>query len=497
MDAPPPGRVWIVGAGPGDPGLLTLAAARALSHADVVLYDALAAPALLRHAPPAAELVYVGKRAGSHALPQAEIEGLLVEHARAGKQVVRLKGGDPFVFGRGGEEALACRRAGIPFTVVPGVSSVVAAPAYAGIPVTHRGLASAFMAITGSGAAAEADSVDWEAAARADTLVILMGVATLAFAMERLQAAGRDPGTPAACVRWGTRPDQQVVVGSVGTIASRAAAAKLESPVVTVVGAVVGLAEALAWYTPGPLAGRRVVVTRARSSAGRLATLLEDRGAFVIEAPVVRSEPLPSFTLAGRLPAPWNWIAFTSANGVAAFFAALAGAGADARALAGVRLAAVGDATATALRENGLRPDFLPSCSSADALARELPDVAGTLVLLPLSALAGERLASSLRARGAVVEQLDAYTTLPQPLDDERLRALAEADAVAFTSGSTARALHAALGSAPLPASAKLVTMGPQTSAAVHAVFGRVDAEAREPSLSALVAALEEALTWD
>jgi uroporphyrinogen III methyltransferase/synthase len=489
-----------VGAGPGDAGLITVAGARAIAAADVVLYDALATPALLRGAKPGAELVYVGKRSGQHSMTQEDMNQLLVEHALAGKRVVRLKGGDPFVFGRGSEEALACRAAGVPFTVIPGITSAIAAPAYAGIPVTHRGSSANLMVVTGNEAGGEegAAGVDWVAAAKADTLVILMGVATLASSMEQLVAAGRDPETPAASIRWGTRPDQQVVTATVGTIAAAVLAAGLGAPVVTVVGPVVALREQLAWFEPGPLAGKRVVVTRARSQASDLAARFEELGAYVVEAPVIGVRLRESgLRFARGTAAPWDWAVFTSANGVEAFFAQLAAAGLDARALHGLKVAVIGDATSAALLRHGVRPDFTPSRATSDVLGRELPCVGGSRVLLAVSALTDDRLSTALTARGAEVEQVAVYDNIPEPLDEERRREVLEAHAVVFTSASTARNLREALGEGELPAATKLVSIGPQTSAAVLAAFGRVDAEAGEPSLDVLVQATLEALTWD
>ncbi|MBI2767439.1 MAG: uroporphyrinogen-III C-methyltransferase [Chloroflexi bacterium] len=494
------GHVWLVGAGPGDPGLITVAGARALADADAVLYDALVAPALLRGTRPGAELIFVGKRAARHALPQEEIEALLVAKARAGAKVVRLKGGDPFVFGRGGEEALACRRAGIGFTVVPGITSAIAAPAYAGIPVTHRGLSGDFLVITaseGESPGAPARIVDWDAAARAGTLVVLMGATSLADCAARLLASGMAPGTPAAAIRWGTRPDQQVVTAPIETIADAVREARLGAPIVTVIGDVAALAADLAWFVPGPLAGKRVVVTRARAQSSGLAAKFEALGAFVVEAPVIgirqRGEDLVTDERAGSR---WDWIVFTSANGADVFFAALAAAGRDARTLGATQVAAVGEATAAALRAHGVSPDFTPTRAISEALADELPRVRGARILLPVSALTHDRLAEALRKRGGLVEQVAVYENVAEPLDAERLREIGEADAITFTSASTARFLREALAGSRLPAAAKLVSIGPQTSAAVRECFGRIDREAAEPSLEALVAATQEALSW-
>jgi uroporphyrinogen III methyltransferase/synthase len=488
------GRVFIVGAGPGDPGLLTLAAAKALAEADVVLYDALASPAVLRHARPGADVRYVGKRSRDHAYPQAELTELLVSLARGGKKVVRLKGGDPFIYGRGGEEARACREAGVPYTVIPGITSAIAAPAYAGIPLTYRGLAEHFLVVTGH-TADPLRTPDWELAARVHTLVILMGVETFASIAEALIAAGKDPETPAAAVRWGTRPDQQVVLATIGTLAEEMAGARLESPAVIVVGVVASLARELAWFTPGPLAGRRIVVTRARSQSSDLAAALEALGAYVVEAPVIGICSNASDTaLQDAVSSHPDWLLFTSANAVAATFEALQARSLDARALAGAKLAAVGTATAHALRERGLVADFVPSKATSEALTAELPIERGEVAVLPASSLTGESVAAALRARGAAVTQVVAYTNVPQPLDAQQRREVLEADVITFTSASTARNLREALEGTPLAASTRLVSIGPQTSAAVIEAFGHVDREASSPALESLIEAVQAVL---
>jgi uroporphyrinogen III methyltransferase/synthase len=487
------GHVWLVGAGPGDPGLITVAGAQALRGAEVVLYDALASPALLDLCAPAAELVPAGKRAGDHSASQDEITALLVRYGSEGRRVVRLKGGDPFVFGRGGEEALALAAAGIPFTIVPGVTSAVAVPAYAGIPVTHRGLATNFAVVTGREGGETA--ADWQALARVDTLVVLMGAAGLPDITSRLIAAGRAADTPAASISNGTLPAQRVVAGTLGTIASEVAAAGLPTPLITVIGQVASLVGRLGWYVPGPLAGKTVVVTRARTQASQLRQMLEALGATVVEAPILRvtfrsEDP----GIDERLGSRWDWVAFASQNGVEAFFAALRAAGRDARALGTTLVAAVGDATAAALERYGVIADFVPSRATGACLAAELPRAWGARVLLAQGSLAEDRLAAGLRARGAHVEPVTVYETLPVALD-ERVRArVTSADAITFASASSARFLAEALGELRPGASTKLVAIGDQSAAAVRAAFGRVDAQAADPSLVGLVAAVAEAL---
>ncbi|WP_322796847.1 uroporphyrinogen-III C-methyltransferase [Tepidiforma sp.] len=486
------GRAWLVGAGPGDPSLLTLAGRDALAAAEVVLYDALLHPAVLDFAPADALRIPVGKRAGAHSVPQHEINRLLVDHVRAGRRVVRLKGGDPFVFGRGGEEALALREAGLPFTVIPGVTSAVAVPAAAGIPVTHRGLATRFTVLTGAESTGEPPA-DLPPPAVAGTLVILMGAAHLPSLVDRLLALGWDPATPAASIAHGTLPAQQSVVGTLGEIAGLAAS--LPTPLITVVGRVVELAGLLGPGRFGPLAGRSVVVTRSRSQSSALAEMLRNLGADVIEAPAIAITLRPgAITIDERSAGRWDWIVVTSQNSAAALFAALDAAGRDIRALGTARIAAVGEATAAALAARSVRPDFLPSRATSAVLAEELPRVNGARVLLPISALAGPELEDALRRRGAHVERIDAYHTTPVPLDPALLPRILEADAITFTSASTAAFLAEALGEARPSPSVRLVSIGPSTSATVRARFGRVDAEAATPGLPQLVAALLEVL---
>jgi len=492
------GHVWIAGAGPGDPGLATVACMRALAAADSVLYDALASEELLRAAPAGCELVYVGKRAARHAMSQREIEAEIVRRALAGQRVVRLKGGDPFVFGRGGEEALACRAAGIAYTIIPGVTSAIAAAAYAGIPVTHRGMSASLGVVTGRTRADAGEPGDDAASSRPGTLVVLMGVEGLAATLRGLMDEGWPPATPAACVQWGTTPRQRHVVATLETLAVAVAKAGLGAPAVMVIGETAALADELAWFEPGPLAGKRVVVTRARAQASELAARLAALGAEVVEAPVLSVRHTPEgLTTDERVGSRWDWIVFTSANGVAAFFEALNGAGRDARALGTTKVAAVGGATAEALRARGVIADFEPGRATGAVLAEELPRVQGARILLPVSSLTDDRMAGALRRRGGLVEQVAIYETVPAPLDEARREAVLAADAVLFASGSAARFLRAALGEAALAPPARLVAMGPESAEATRAAFGRVDVEAAEPSLDALVTATVEALSWD
>lgn len=491
---PHTGFVTLVGAGPGDPDLLTVGGLTALRSAEVVVHDALLSPRLLDHCPPGAERIDAGKRAGAHFMSQDEINALLVARASEGKRVVRLKGGDPFVFGRGGEEALALRAAGIPFAVIPGVTSAVAVPAYAGIPVTHRGLARSFAVV--SGAESNADAHDWAALARLDTLVVLMGAAGLADIAARLIASGGDPRTPAAAIANGTLPSQAKVVADLATIAEAVAAAGLPTPLLTVIGDVVSLAPELAWRDALPLAGKSVVITRTREQASQLRTALECLGARVIEAPVLEIRyAAPELTTDERVASRWDWVVFASQNGVTGFFEALRAAGRDARALASTKVAAVGAATAGVLGRYGVIADFVPSLADAEHLAAELPRVEGARILLPSGSLSDQRLSDVLRARGGHVERVQVYETLSAKLDEPAVAALAGAAAITFASASSAAFLAKALGGRALSSGTKLCAIGPQAAEATRAAFGRVDAVAATPSIAGLAAAVVEALS--
>lgn len=491
---PQPGFVTLVGAGPGDPGLVTVAGLRALETADVVVYDALAAPELLDACRPDAERIDAGKRAGAHAMPQEATNALLVAKAREGKRVVRLKGGDPFVFGRGGEEALALRAAGVPFAVIPGVTSAIAVPVYAGIPVTQRGMARSFAVI--SGAESTIDSHDWDALARIDTLVVLMGAAALGDLCAKLIAAGRSPATPAAAIAHGTLPTQASVLADLATLPGAVRGAALPTPLLTVIGDVAAMTDTLAWRTALSLAGRSVVITRTRVQASQLRAALSNLGARVVEVPVLDIRfPAVALPEAPEAGVRWEWVVFASQNGVAGLTRAVREAGHDSRWFAGAKLAAVGPATAAALEANGLRADFVPATADAEHLAAELPLAAGERVLLACGSLSGDGLEAALAARGAAVDRLTVYETAPAPLDEARLAALRSADAVTFASASAARFLAQALGERSLPEATKLCAIGPQAANATREAFGRVDAIAAEPSVEALAAAVLEALT--
>lgn len=491
------GKVYLIGAGPGDPGLITLKGVQALAEADAVVYDRLVDERLLEYCP-LAERIYAGKRRGRKALAQEEINSLLVDLARQGRVVARLKGGDPFLLGRGGEEAEALAEAGIPFEVVPGVSSAIAVPAYAGIPVTHRRLASSLTIITGHEDPAKGDTrLRWEKLATgADTLVFLMAAENLGELTRKLLEHGRPPTTPVALVRWGTYPYQETVTGTLKDIARKGAG--MEPPLVMVVGEVVRLREKLRWYDNRPLFGKRVLVTRSRAQASRLSRLLSAQGAQPLELPTIEIEAAPSPALDRALARleRFHWVVFTSANAVQPFFSRLAELGRDAWALGRARLCAIGEATAQALKERGLLPDLVPGDFSTPGIldAFSKIGVKGKRVLLPRTDIAGAGLARGLRSLGARVTQVVAYRTRRPAGGRQRARELiSQADIVTFTSSSTAKGLVAMLdGDASAINRATVACIGEQTAQAAQELGIRVDIVAPVHTIPGLVAALVE-----
>ncbi len=481
--------MYLVGAGPGDPGLLTARALQLIATADTILYDRLIPAQALDGARADAELLFVGKEGGGDSVPQEDTESLLVARAREGKRVVRLKGGDPFVFGRGGEEALTLRAAGITFEVVPGITSGVAALAYAGIPVTHRGLATAVALITGH--TQGGSDLDWPAlAAFPGTLVFYMGIRQLPRIADSLIAAGRPAEEPAAVVEAGTLPTQRTVSATLGTIARRAQEEGVRPPSITVIGPVAALAEQLAWRAPGPLRGRTVAVTRARAQASGLAQRLSELGAEVIQAPTIRIQPLPGPPLD---LSPYDLVCLTSPNGVEALFERITaprsstGTGpraadppCDARALAGATVAAIGPGTARALRERGILADVIPERFVAEALVEALADVPIHRALVARAKEARDVLPDALRARGAEVDVLALYETLAEPLAPRALEAARGAHYITFTSSSTVRLfLEAAGDKAGLSPTTRVVSIGPVTSATLreHGIEPHIEAQ--------------------
>jgi uroporphyrinogen III methyltransferase/synthase len=516
-----PGVVYLVGAGPGDPGLMTARSLELIASADAIFHDRLIPPGALDGARTDAELVYVGKAPGEPSVPQDEIGKRLIEAARAGRSVVRLKGGDPFVFGRGGEEGEALREAGIEFEVVPGVTAGIAASAYAGIPVTHRDDASAVAFVTGHEDPEKAETaLDWEALARfPGTLVFYMGVKQLGDNARALIEAGRDPEEPAAAVERGTMEGQRTVVATLRTLDEAVKLEGIGAPALIVVGDVVARREALAWLERRPLHGRRVVVTRARAQASGLATTLRGLGAEVVELPAIRIEPrIESDEVRraiGRIGAgEYALICVTSPNGARLLFEALSTAGLDARALGGKAkkkqvgdegsgagdesetqgaaiVAAIGPGTARALAEHGIAADVIPERFVAEALVEALADVDvdGKSVLVARAAEARDVLPDALRERGAEVDVVTLYETVREAPDAAAIEAAQSADYVTFTSSSTVHNLTEAL-SDRFPSRARIVSIGPITSEAARAAGLEVALEAERHDVDGLVTAL-------
>ncbi len=495
------GKVYLVGAGPGDPGLITLNGIKALKKAEVVVYDYLANPKLLSYAPENAERIYVGKKGGHHTLSQEGINRLLVEKALEGHTVVRLKGGDPFIFGRGGEEIEALLEHDIPFEVVPGVTSAFAVPAYAGIPVTHREYTSTLALITGHEAEGKEDSaIDWEALARIGTLIFLMGMKNLPRICKNLLRNGRSPETPVAVIQWGTTPRQRVAEGALSNIVERVKAAGLSAPAIILVGEVAQLRKRFRWFENRPLFGKRVIVTRTREQASRLVELLEEAGAECLEIPTIKIVPPESFEAldeALREVEAFDWVIFTSQNAVRYFRERLYALGKDARSLSRSRLAVIGTATAEALAGMGLKADLVPEEFRAEGLIAAFAglEIRGQKILLPRAEEAREILPEKLREMGAEVRVVPAYrTVLPEESRRALLSALEEGvDLVTFTSSSTARNFFKLLeGREDLLKNVVLASIGPITSETLRKLGHPPQIEAREYTIAGLMTAIRE-----
>ena len=499
--------IYLVGSGPGDPGLFTVKGVKCLQEADAIVYDRLAPESLLSYAKPGAEFVYVGKKPGNPSMPQEEINARLVELGRAGKTVVRLKGGDPYIFGRGGEEALALLEAELPFEVVPGVTSGVAAPSYAGIPVTHRKVSTSVAFVTGHEDPTKgSQDVDWKGLANgADTLVLYMGIGRLRGISKDLIAAGKSPDTPAACVRWGTLPEQQTVTGTLSDIADHVAEVNLKPPAITIIGDVVSLRESgLGWYEKRPLFGRRIVVTRARAQAGELSSELKNLGAEVLEFPTIEIKPpdnLASLDKAIHELYSYDWVVFTSVNGVEAFLNRLGHHELDVRSIPkSAKIAAIGPATADMIRNAGLRVDVVPKEYRAEALLDEISagEIRGKKILIPRAKVAREVLPDKLREAGAEVFVPPAYESVPSDGDRDTLAERLEAgavDCVTFTASSTVENFVQAVGE---EASAKLLNntlvacIGPITADTARGYGIEIDVEAENYTIPGLVEAVKD-----
>jgi uroporphyrinogen III methyltransferase / synthase len=495
------GKCFLVGAGPGDLGLVTLRAKECIEQAEVIVYDYLCNPEMLRWAPDNAELIFAGKKAGAHTLTQEEINSLLVEKTREGKRVVRLKGGDPFLFGRGGEEAQALAAAGLSFAIVPGVSSAIAGPAYAGIPVTHRGRNSHVTFFTGHEDPEKSESaLDFGALAKlGGTQVMLMGVERIGAIAREMMANGMRRDLPVALIRWATTGRQETLVGTLENIAQRVTAAGFAAPAIAVFGEVVNLRDELNWFEDRPLSGKRIVVTRTRSQAGALTEQLRGLGADVIELPTIRIEPptdLRAFAELVQDAHAYDWIVFTSPNGVNAFFDLFYKLYDDAREIGGARIAAIGPATAQRVKDFRLHVDLQPEEFVAEALVREFRkegDVENLRILVARAEQARDLLPRELTALGAIVDEGFAYRTVPETRDDigARRRLLEEgADLITFTSSSTVENFLA-LGLS-WPAKMQVASIGPITSKTARDRGLEVALEARRHDIPGLVEAIRK-----
>jgi uroporphyrinogen III methyltransferase/synthase len=501
ISKPNTGIVYIVGAGPGDRKLITLKGVECLQRADVVIYDLLLNDALLEYCPAHTEKIQAPDPR-IRTTRQIELNQLLVEHAKAGKIVVRLKGGDPYIFGRGGEEAVALTEAGILFEVVPGITSAIAASAYAGIPVTHRDYASSVAFVTGHSAALRPDSnINWEYLATAvDTLVVYMGVAHLPQIAERLITNGRDPQTPVSLVRVGTTPQQQVVQGTLDDIAQRVEAVQLKSPAIIVIGEVNRLRQQLRWFDTKPLFGKRILVTRARAQASEFADLLEANGAEVIQFPIIKIHPIDIDSAYIHSINDYNWIIFTSVNAVEIFYERLRENGKDTRAFGMSKICAVGPKTVDALNRIGIQPDFVPSHARGGAIAPEMEDVQGKKILLPRAKIATADLPKGLREKGAFVDDVPLYDTIKVASEnqDEIEADLLNGriDFVTFTSSSTVTnflEMFPTHAPAALLADVKVAVIGPTTQKTALEYGVQVDVVAKEASVESLVKSIVEA----
>ncbi|GAB6906979.1 Uroporphyrin-III C-methyltransferase [Desulfosarcina cetonica] len=500
---PETGKVFLVGAGPGDPGLITVKGADCIAAADVVIYDYLASPALLTHARPDAELIYVGKKGGDHTLPQEGINALIVEKAQGGAVVARLKGGDPFIFGRGGEEAEVLIAAGIAFEVVPGVTAAIGASAYAGIPLTHRDYTSDVAFVTGHEDPTKAESsVDWKALATGiGTLVFFMGVKNLPTIAGQLMANGRPADTPVAVIRWGTTPRQRTVTGTLATIVDIVREAGLKAPAIIIVGGVVKLRETMQWFEKRPLMGRRIVVTRAREQASDLVRKLTAVGAECIQCPTIQvfppADPEPLDQAIASLD-QYDWVVFTSVNGVDFFFRRLFDKGLDVRALGHLKTATIGPATAQRLRAFGLASDIIPASYRAESVvdAFAAMPVTGSKILLPRAREARSVLPVELTRMGAIVDEVTAYETRQADNDGTELIERLESggvDMVTFTSSSTVKNFHRLLPAErihDLLDRVQVASIGPITSETARELGYTVTIEAATFTIDGLVEAI-------
>lgn len=496
------GKVYIIGAGPGDAGLITIKAIDCLRLADVVVYDNLVNEELLKYAPDHARFIYAGKKGGDHTLSQDAINDLLVQEAQAGNIVARLKGGDPFIFGRGGEEAEVLVAHGVPFEVIPGVTSAIAVPAYAGIPLTHRGLTSTVAFVTGhEDPTKDKSDIDWKALAGIGTLVFLMGVKNIAQIVEALTAHGKAPATPVALIRRGTTPQQEVITGTLDSIVELAQARKFSPPAILVVGKVVDLRDTLNWFEQKPLFGKGIVITRPQRQADDLARLLISEGAYPISFPTIKIVP----------PANWhgldeaidklttyNWLIFTSANGVQFFFERLREKNKDIRDLKGIKICCIGPATARQIEDKGIKVDLVPEQFIAEGILESFAamDLKGRKILIPRAAKARDVLPEGLKKFGASVDVVAAYQTVNSGKKKEDLAVLIsdnKVDVLTFTSSSTVTNFVEIMGrDFPLPAHVDVACIGPVTAATAKKAGFKIDISHEEYTMEGLVQSLVE-----
>lgn len=494
------GKIYLIGAGPGDPGLITVKGLQCISEADVVVYDYLASPRLMKHAKPGAELIYVGKMGGNHTLSQDGINELLVEKGRLGLKVARLKGGDPFVFGRGGEEAQVLRKAGVAFEIVPGVTSAVAAPAYAGIPITHRDHTTSVTFVTGHEDPNKAQStINWNNLTTG-TVVFFMGVKNLPMIVENLIKAGRSPETPAALVRWGTTAKQKTVTGNLSNIREVAEKAGITAPAIIVVGEVVQLREELAWFENAPLFGKKIAVTRSREQASSLVEKLSDLGADCVECPTIKIEPIKNERLNNAINTlkNYDWLIFTSVNGVSCFFDTLFEMGLDSRAIGGLKTAVIGPATQEKLLSYGIKADVVPESYVAESVIKafEKEEVKGKKFLLPRAKDARAILPEKLAEMGGTVDEIITYEAVEDTDKSSEMLSLLkknEIDMVTFTSSSTVSNFVKLLPEneiSGLMKDVKVASIGPITSETARKLGLQVDIEADEFTIPGLCDAI-------
>ncbi len=498
------GKVYLVGAGPGDPKLITLRGLECIAQADVIIYDRLATNLLFEHAKPDAEFIYVGKADGKHSVKQEDINRILVEKAKEGKVVTRLKGGDPLIFGRGGEEALVLFENGIEFEFVPGVSAGNAVPAYAGIPVTHRGVTSTVAYVTGhEDPSKPSTDIDWKSLVGIGTIIFYMGMRNLPSIVDQLIKNGRDKNTPVAIVRWGTTPQQQTVIGTLEDIVSKVTEAGLKAPCIIIVGDVVKLREKLCWYEKKPLFGKRILVTRAKEQAGALSDLLGELGGQAIEVPTIKITDPDSFENIDRAlerleDGPgYNWVIFTSANGVRYFIKRMKALGKDIRILAGAKVAVIGPATARVVKELLINIDVTPKEFVAEGLIEEFKriGIAGKHVLIPRAKVARDVLPDTLRGMGAEVDVAEVYQTVLDEAAATRIKEMlveGSIDIATFTSPSTINNLAKLIGLElkDLTQGVSVAVIGPVTSEAVEKLGLKVDIIAEEYTIPGLVRAI-------